>query len=362
MAEASLGIAELVRRFYAELWEAGRSDVAAEILHPELAFRGSIGVEKRGVDGFLAYRDQIRGALEDYRCEIRGLTVEGDRAAAQMWFHGIHRAPMLGAAATGARVGWAGAAFFTLRDGRLAEIWVLGDVDGLRAALRRGAVAARAERPRPVTFYFSLASPYCYLAAPRVAALARRPDIAVALRPVLPIAVRRPEFYRDQTAAERRYFTHDVARTAAALGLAYGDPDPSPIVWRPEAGWRAAADQPLLGRLYGLLAAAEAQGRGLAMLSALWPLMFDGRAPGWDQDGPLAGAAAQAGLSLADLEAWAAPRAEAIAADLAANDAALTAAGHWGTPCFVLDDEPFFGQDRFDQLLWRLGLRPEDLA
>ena len=29
-------------------------------------------------------------------------------------------------------------------------------------------------------------------------------------------------------------------------------------------------------------------------------------------------------------------------------------AGHWGVPLFVFDNDPFFGQDRIDALLWRL--------
>ena len=36
-------------------------------------------------------------------------------------------------------------------------------------------------------------------------------------------------------------------------------------------------------------------------------------------------------------------------------------AGHWGVPTMVFADEPFFGQDRIDLLVWRLrqhGLRP----
>jgi len=36
------------------------------------------------------------------------------------------------------------------------------------------------------------------------------------------------------------------------------------------------------------------------------------------------------------------------------NGAKLEAAGHWGVPCMVVDDEPFFGQDRIDMLIWRL--------
>jgi len=37
------------------------------------------------------------------------------------------------------------------------------------------------------------------------------------------------------------------------------------------------------------------------------------------------------------------------------HDKDLRAAGHWGVPTFVLNGEPFFGQDRIDALAWRLG-------
>jgi 2-hydroxychromene-2-carboxylate isomerase len=28
--------------------------------------------------------------------------------------------------------------------------------------------------------------------------------------------------------------------------------------------------------------------------------------------------------------------------------------GHWGVPTFVFENEPFFGQDRIDLLIWRM--------
>ena len=51
-------------------------------------------------------------------------------------------------------------------------------------------------------------------------------------------------------------------------------------------------------------------------------------------------------------------------ASLAENDRALRAAGHWGVPTMVFEGEPFFGQDRFDILVWRMkqrGLEPRPL-
>ena len=75
----------------------------------------------------------------------------------------------------------------------------------------------------------------------------------------------------------------------------------------------------------------------------------------------LTGAAARAGLDLADLDAEAVAEAEALDAEVAANQTALEAAGHWGVPTLVFQGEPFFGQDRIELALWRMqscGLSP----
>ena len=37
-----------------------------------------------------------------------------------------------------------------------------------------------------------------------------------------------------------------------------------------------------------------------------------------------------------------------------ANQVAQRAAGHWGVPMMVFGFEPFFGQDRVDQMIWRM--------
>jgi len=43
-----------------------------------------------------------------------------------------------------------------------------------------------------------------------------------------------------------------------------------------------------------------------------------------------------------------------------ANQRQLEESGHWGVPTFVIEGEPFFGQDRIETLRWRLG--QHDLA
>jgi 2-hydroxychromene-2-carboxylate isomerase len=36
---------------------------------------------------------------------------------------------------------------------------------------------------------------------------------------------------------------------------------------------------------------------------------------------------------------------------------AHAASGHWGVPTFVFENEPFFGQDRIELLIWRMEAR-----
>jgi predicted ester cyclase len=125
----------LVERFYHDVWMRADESAAHDILEPELVFRGSLGVERRGVDGFLDYVRAVHGALADYTCTIEDLVTAPGRAAARVRFAGRHRGPLLGVPATGRRVAWTGAAFFTLGDRRIRRIWVLGDLDALKAQL-----------------------------------------------------------------------------------------------------------------------------------------------------------------------------------------------------------------------------------
>ncbi len=125
----------LVERFYGEVWNRGDEQAARALLHPRFRFRGSLGLTADDVDGFLAYVRSVRAALADYRCTIEDLIEGPNRVAARMTFSGLHRGELLGVSATDRTVSWAGAAFFTIDDDRIADLWVLGDLDNLRRQL-----------------------------------------------------------------------------------------------------------------------------------------------------------------------------------------------------------------------------------
>ena len=70
--------------------------------------------------------------------------------------------------------------------------------------------------------------------------------------------------------------------------------------------------------------------------------------------GNLARAAERAGLDLAEMDAAIAADAGRLDGIIAASQEAQREGGHYGVPLMVFNGEPFFGQDRFDQLKWRM--------
>jgi len=125
----------LVTRFYREVWDHADEDVARAILDPWLRFRGSLGPEKRGVEGFIDYLRAVHAALENFESVIESLLVSGQNAAARMRFGGLHRGTLYGIPPTGRQVHWPAAAFFETDGSRITALWVLGDVDGVKRQL-----------------------------------------------------------------------------------------------------------------------------------------------------------------------------------------------------------------------------------
>lgn len=204
-----------------------------------------------------------------------------------------------------------------------------------------------------VDVFWSFRSPYSYLATRRLVRLQAQYDLEVRVRLVLPIAVRIPGFFQRVNPLWPPYLLRDTMRIAQYEGLAYGWPQPDPIV-QDFVTREVAAEQPYIYRLTRLGVAAVERGRGLPFIDEVSQIIWNGTVVGWHEGAHLADATARAGLDLTELDA-------AIAADPARYDAVieqsqrdLEAAGHWGVPTMVFQDEPFFGQDRIDLLVWRM--------
>lgn len=204
-----------------------------------------------------------------------------------------------------------------------------------------------------VDLYWSVRSPFCYLALPRIAALAQERDVQWNLRIVYPLAIRYPEHFKNQHPLARRYHFADCNRVAESLGIPYCRPTPDPIVQDMETH-AIAPEQPHIFRLTRLGVEANRRGKGLPFIAEISHMMWDGSVKGWNEGDHLERAAQRAGLDLNDMLRAVDAAPDDFDAEIEVNQAAQSAAGHWGVPLFVFDDEPFFGQDRFDLLVWRM--------
>lgn len=208
--------------------------------------------------------------------------------------------------------------------------------------------------PEPIDLYWSYRSPYCYIGVDRIAALAEAYDVTLSLRVVMPLAIREPKYFQTLPETRFSYLWMDTQRVAASFDLPFARPEPDPVLF--DAGTRQASDdQPYIHRLSRLGAAATEQGRGFEFAREVAHLLWDGQTKGWDEGTHLADAAARAGLDLPEMEAAVASDPARLDAQIVADGAQLSAIGQWGVPTLAVRGEPFFGQDRIDLFVWRLG-------
>jgi 2-hydroxychromene-2-carboxylate isomerase len=207
-----------------------------------------------------------------------------------------------------------------------------------------------------VDLFFSFRSPYSYLALPKTLQLIADYDATVNLRPVYPLAVRVPGFFKRANPQFARYVVLDSSRVAKHDNIPFRFPRPDPIVQN-MATLEVAEHQPYIHRLTRLGAAAQLEGRSLSFVDAISRVLWDGTVKGWNEGDHLARAAEAAGVDLAAMDATISADPDRYERIIADNEKAHAASGHWGVPTFVFENEPFFGQDRIELLIWRMESR-----
>lgn len=203
-------------------------------------------------------------------------------------------------------------------------------------------------------------SPYSYLATPELEPLRNDFDVDIRLRYGLPLAISKPDFFRQDNAPAIKYIILDWQRRAEMLGLPYAPPSPDPIVQDLKT-LEIAEDQPYIYRVTYLGMEAERLGKGIEFAAGTFRLIWGGTSD-WHTGRYLRDMAESCGLDFSKMER-AIEDPSSYDRDIALNHEARNKAGHWGVPTFVINNEPFFGQDRIETLKWRLeklGLRRKD--
>ncbi len=222
------------------------------------------------------------------------------------------------------------------------------------------AQAANVSSNNPLGFdlFWSMRSPYCYLVLDRILWLHSNFNVKINFRPILPIAVRTPEFFdRDKLPWYRwEYDMVDQHRIAKFHGIPFRRPNPEPVeqdTYPPAtASLAIAKDQPLMWHLTRLAAASQEQKVGAEFLNQVSHLMWDGSTNNWPKH--LVECMDRAGMGGAATDADVKANPAKYDAIIDANQSAHHATGHGGVPNMAFRGEPFFGQDRFDLFFYRL--------
>ena len=188
----------------------------------------------------------------------------------------------------------------------------------------------------PIDFYFDFSSPYSYIASEWVEALAARHGRTVQWKAILLGATFQAAELKSPVSypIKREYSFHDFERSARFAGVPLKNPEKFPIATQNAARifwWLQDRSNTTASHwARHCLRAYFARGVDLSNVLALKEL------------------AAEFGLDPGEAEAiWSDP--EWKARLKAANDAAI-AAGVFGAPFFMIDGEPFWGNDRRAQI------------
>lgn len=193
----------------------------------------------------------------------------------------------------------------------------------------------------PVEFYFDFSSPYAYLATAEIDALAAKHHRNVMWKPMLlGIALKmtgnKPLV---DVPLKGDYMRRDVPRTAKRLGL--------PFVWPEKFPYAAIA----ASRAFYWLAARD-ETKAKLFARAIFTAYFG---HGRNVDTPEAVAEVASHLGVPRAETLAALQDQAVKDKLKAETDAAIAKGVFGSPFFIVDGEPFWGQDRLPDVARQLG-------
>ena len=201
--------------------------------------------------------------------------------------------------------------------------------------------------------FWSFRSPFSYFVVKRIIEIEKTSDVKCNVRIVYPSAFRNPEFFANNDPLWVQYFWRDCFRTAQYLDMPFKWPNPDPVVM--DLATRTyPKEQPYIYRLSHLGQAAVEAGRGLEFIDEISSLIWGGKTANWHEGEHLAEATERAGLNLSELDALVMAKSEEYDATIKIAQDAQRAGGHYGVPLMVFGGEPFFGQDRFEQLKWRM--------
>jgi predicted ester cyclase len=121
----------VVRRLYEEVFEAGRLELADELVDPD-ARDARDAQDRRGPGRVKEVAAMLRAAFPDQHWDIKSLVAEGDAVVMRCTHSGTHQGPFMNIAPTGRTFRDVDHAyFFELRDGKITSYHAIRDDLGM---------------------------------------------------------------------------------------------------------------------------------------------------------------------------------------------------------------------------------------
>jgi len=112
----------VARRWFDQVWNAGRAEAIDEMLAADAVVHG-LGDDLRGPAGFKPFHAAYRNAFPDVTIQVDELVAEGPMVAIRWSGSGTHHGDGLGFAATGRPVQFSGMALVRIEGGKIVEGW-----------------------------------------------------------------------------------------------------------------------------------------------------------------------------------------------------------------------------------------------
>jgi steroid delta-isomerase-like uncharacterized protein len=116
----------LIRRWYEEVWNKGRTEAIDEMFADDVITHGladESGIPVQGAAGFKEFHRKFKAAFPDLTITVEDTIAEGDKVVARCTVRGRHVGDSLGLAATDKPIEITGISITRIQDGKIVEGW-----------------------------------------------------------------------------------------------------------------------------------------------------------------------------------------------------------------------------------------------
>jgi steroid delta-isomerase-like uncharacterized protein len=135
--------ANLIVRWFDEVWNKGRRDAIAEMLSADAVIHDG-ATDSRGPEGFYPFYDRMHGTFSHIKVTIHESIAERDMVCARWSATMLHSGDGFGVPATHKPVNTTGISIIRVADGKLVEGWQNWDMLGLLEQIRATSTPAKA--------------------------------------------------------------------------------------------------------------------------------------------------------------------------------------------------------------------------